>query len=88
MFSIEKNYDIYNKELLSVVLAFQDWPVYLEGSLHQIRVIFNHKNLEYFLTTKQLNQRQAQWLECLSTFNFEIEHRPGSLIKRVNVLSR
>ena len=53
---MEQNYDIYNKELLSVVLAFQDWRVYLEGSPHHIEVISNHKNLEYFLTTKQLNR--------------------------------
>jgi hypothetical protein len=34
MTSTEKNYDIYDKELLSIVLAFQDWRVYLEGSPH------------------------------------------------------
>lgn len=32
----EQNYDIYDKELLSIVLAFQDWRVYLEGSPHQV----------------------------------------------------
>lgn len=53
----EENYDIYDKELLNVVLAFQDWRVYLEGSPHIINVISDHKNLETFLTTKQLNRR-------------------------------
>ena len=57
----EENYDIYDKELLSIVLAFQDW-----------RVISDHKNLEQFLTTKQLNRRQAQWLELLSVYDFVI----------------
>ena len=56
----EENYNIYDKDLLSIILAFQDWRVYLEGSPHQIQVISNHKNLEHFLTTKQLNQRQAR----------------------------
>ena len=51
----EQNYDMYDKELLSIVLAFQDWGVYLEGSPHWIQVILDHKNLEYFLTTKELN---------------------------------
>ena len=41
----EQNYDIYDKELLSVVLAFQSWRVYLEGSPHLIKVISDHKNL-------------------------------------------
>lgn len=52
----EQNYDIYEKELLGIVLAFQNSHVYLEGLPHQIRVILDHKNLEQFLTTKQLNQ--------------------------------
>ena len=75
----EENYDIYDKELLSIVLVFQDWRVYLKGSPHQIRVILDHKNLEQFLTTKQLNQRQAQWSKLLSTYDFVIQHRPGAL---------
>lgn len=52
----EQNYDIYDKELLSIVLGFQDWRVYLEGSPHEVRVICDHKNLEFFLTTKHLNR--------------------------------
>jgi hypothetical protein len=83
----EKNYDIYDKELLSIVLAFQDWRVYLEGSPHQVRVISDHKNLEQFLSTKQLSRRQARWVELLSAFDFTIQHRPGSLNGRGDVLS-
>ena len=41
------NYDIYDKELLSIVLAFQDWRVYLEDSLHWVQVILDEKILEY-----------------------------------------
>ena len=59
MSSTKQNYDIYDKEVLSIVHAFQDWRVYLEGSPHEIKVISDHKNLEYFLSTKQLNCRQA-----------------------------
>lgn len=84
----EQNYDIYDKELLSIVLAFQDWRVYLEGSPHEVRVISDHKNLEYFLNTKQLNRRQARWSEMLSAFHFTIEHRPGSMNQRADALSR
>jgi transposase InsO family protein len=84
----EQNYDIYDKELLSIVLAFQDWRVYLEGSPHIIKVISDHKNLEYFLTSKQLNRRQARWSEFLSAFNFDIHHRPGSMNGRADALSR
>ena len=88
MSSAKQNYDIYHKELLSIVLAFQDWQVYLEGSPHRVHVISDHKNLEYFLTTKELNRRQACWLEFLSAFDFEIEHRARSLNGRADTLSR
>ena len=53
-----------------------------------IKVISDHKNLEYFLTTKQLNRRQARWSEFLSAFNFDIQHRPGSLNGRADALSK
>ena len=36
MSSIEQSYDIYDKELLSIIHAFQDWRVYLEGSPYEI----------------------------------------------------
>ena len=60
----------------------------MEGSPYHIQVISDHKNLEYFLSSKQLNRRQARWLEFLSAFNFEIEHQPSSLNGRVDAHSR
>ena len=32
----EQKYDIYDKELLGIVLAFQDWRLYCEGWPHQV----------------------------------------------------
>lgn len=71
------NYEIYDKELLAVVTAFEHWRPELEGTLEPISVITDHKNLEYFMTTKTLNRRQARWSEFLSRFNFVITYRPG-----------
>ena len=51
----ELNYDIHNKELLTVFKAFYTWHHYLEGSEYPIDVIIDYKNLEYFLTTKILS---------------------------------
>ena len=50
----ELNYDTHDKELLAIFEAFKIWRHYLEGSTHQINVVTNHKNLEYFSTTKLL----------------------------------
>jgi hypothetical protein len=32
IFLAEMNYDIHDKELLTVVTAFQEWKIYLEGT--------------------------------------------------------
>jgi RNase H-like domain found in reverse transcriptase len=50
----ELNYDVHDKELLAIFEAFQCWQHYLEGSSSPIDVVTNHKNLEYFATTKLL----------------------------------
>jgi len=50
----ELNYDIHNKELLAIFKAFKIWRHYLEGSAYPIDVVTDHKNLEYFSTTKVL----------------------------------
>lgn len=58
--SIECNYEIYNKELLAIIRCFKEWRPELEGALSSIKVITDHKNLEYFTITKLLNRRQAR----------------------------
>ena len=55
----ELNYDTHNTELLAIYESFCTWWHYLEGSATPINVVTNHKNLEYFSTTKILSRRQA-----------------------------
>ena len=50
----ELNYDTYDKELLVIFEAFKIWQYYLEGLAYPINVVMDHKNLEYFFTTKIL----------------------------------
>jgi hypothetical protein len=56
----EINYEIHNKELLAIVDCFKVWRRYLEGAMYTIQVCSNNQNLEYFTTTKVLNQYQAR----------------------------
>jgi type IV secretory pathway VirB4 component len=53
-----------------------------------VRVWTNHKALKYFITTKQLNQRQAWWAKVLAEFYFSIVYRPGSKNMLADTLSR
>ena len=82
------NYEIHNKELLAIVDSFQEWRHFLEGAQHPIIVHTDHKNLEYFMSAKVLNRRQARWSILLSHFNFIITYRPGSQQVHSDALSR
>jgi hypothetical protein len=70
------NYEIYDKELMAIVRAFEEWRPELEGVLYLIQVLSDHKNLEYFISTKLLNCHQTHWAEYLSYFNFKIVYCP------------
>ncbi|KAH9272529.1 hypothetical protein BASA83_005339 [Batrachochytrium salamandrivorans] len=88
MNNAERNYDIYDKELLAVVESFKHWRHLLQGGLHPVTVLCDHKNLEYFMSTKKLTRRQARWSLELSEYAFTITHRPGKLNGRADSLSR
>jgi len=80
-------YEIYDKELLAFFEAFQQWCNYLEGSAHVVLVLSDHKNIEYFMTTKQLTHHQVHWLECLSGFNYLIHYHAGWLGTKPDALT-
>ena len=84
----ECNYEIYDKKLLAIINAFELWRSELEKTEEPVQVVTDHKNLEYFMSNKLLNRRQARWSEFLSKFNFEIIYRPGSMNNRADVFTR
>jgi hypothetical protein len=86
--ALELNYDTHDKELLAIFDAFRVWRHFLEGSGTPIDVVTDHKNLEYFSTTKVLTRRQAHWSEYLSQFNLVIRFRPGKLGTKPDSLTR
>ena len=86
--STELNYDVHDKELLAIFEAFKCWRHYLEGSPTPVDVVTDHKNLEYFSTTKLLTRRQAHWSKYLSQFNLVIRFRPGKLGTKPDALTR
>lgn len=77
----ERNYDIYDKELLAIIQALEAWRHYLEGAPHTIEILTDHRNLEYFQTAQKLSRRQACWALFLTRFEFSLLHKPGSLNK-------
>jgi hypothetical protein len=84
----ETKYEIHNKELLAIVDYFKAWRRYLEESLHTVQVFMDHKNLEYFMTTKVLNRRQVCWAQELAGVDFKIFYRKGTSNSKLDALLR
>ncbi|KAL0148771.1 hypothetical protein M9458_055949 [Cirrhinus mrigala] len=84
----ERNYDVGNRELLAIKLAFEEWRHWLEGSKHPFVVLTDHKNLEYLRSAKMLNHRQARWALFFTRFDFQVTYRPGSQNTKADALSR
>ena len=84
----ELNHDTHDKELLAIFKAFKTWRHYLEGSASLVDVVTNHKNLEYFSTSKVLTCWQARWSEYLCQFNLVIRFQPGKLGAKPDALTR
>src|SRR5258707_13924131 len=84
----EKNYDTHDKELLAIFKAFKNWQHFLEGSAKVIDMVTDHKNLEYFTSSKKLLRHQARWAEFLGQFNMKVRFRPGRLGSKPDALTR
>ena len=85
---VERNYEIHDKEMLAIIHTLEEWRHFLEGTRHPVEIWMDHKNLEYFMTAKKLNCRQARWSLYLARFDFRLIHRPGRSMEKPDVLSR
>ncbi|KIL70533.1 hypothetical protein M378DRAFT_117693 [Amanita muscaria Koide BX008] len=84
----ERNYDIYDREMLAIIRALEEWRPYLMGTSHVFEIWTDHKNLQYFSNALHLNRRQARWSQILAEYNFTLIHRPGKQHGQPDTLSR
>ena len=63
--------------MLAIVQMFKKYQHYLRDTKYPVTVKSDHRNLRYFMTTKELNARQARWAEELTQYEFTIEHIKG-----------
>lgn len=80
MHGAELNYAIHDKELMAIVRSLETWRVELEGLQRKepFSIITDHRALEFFMTKRLLNSRQANWADILSRYHFVITYRPGA----------
>jgi len=88
MISAECNYHIYDKKLLAIIRCFEHWRLELEDTELFIQMFTDHQTLKIFMKNKQLTQRQANYLNILSKFNFQIIFRSDKINIKVNALTR
>ena len=84
----ECNYEIHDKEMLAIVKSLAEWRPELHNTASRVKIYTDHKALEYFMTTKQLNSRQARWAEALSEYYFLIMYRSGKQNGKADALTR
>ena len=53
----ERNYEIYNKEMLAVIRGLENQRHLLEGTKFKFEVQIDYKNLEYFMKAQKLNSK-------------------------------
>jgi len=85
---MERNYEIYDKEMLAIIRRLENWRHLLEGACFKFEIWTDHKNLEYFMKVQKLNRRQAQWVLYLSRFDFALKHVLGTKMVKADGLSR
>jgi hypothetical protein len=59
----EKNYDVRDREWLSIILALKEWRHYVHGRPFTVET--DHNSLKYLLTQPNLEHRHARWQQYL-----------------------
>ena len=85
---VERNYPIYDKELLAIIDSLENWRHFLKGATHPFIIYSDHRNLLYQKKPEKMTQRLVRWSLFLSELNFKIEYRSGSSNGKPDALSR
>jgi hypothetical protein len=84
----ERNYDIYERELLALMKALAHWRPHLAGSTIPVTVLTDHVNLTFWKSPHKVNRRIARWFAELQEYHLKIQHVPGKLHTSADLLSR
>ena len=84
----QKNYSTIEKECLALILAIQQFEVYLTSSTSPIVVFSDHNPLNFLHKLKNKNQRLLRWSLLLQGFNLDIRHIKGKDNIIIDALSR
>jgi hypothetical protein len=69
------NYRVFEMETIAILEALLKWEDKLLR--RKILIVTNHKALKFFKMQRRLNSRQAQWMEFLTRFDYDITYVKG-----------
>jgi len=84
----QRNYAIYDHELLAIMIALQEFRKYLILAKHPFEILTDHTNLQYFKQPQKLNRCQACWLTKLQEFHFTLHYVSSISNSCADILSR
>src|ERR1019366_2501017 len=84
----ERNYDIYERELLAIMKALAHWRPHLAGTRDPVTVLTDHANLTYWKEPRKVNRRVARWFAERLAYHLRIQHVPGKIHAAADMLSR
>jgi hypothetical protein len=84
----ERNYDIYDLELLVIVKSLQNSRSLLTGSPHEIKVYSDHLNLQHWRDLQKISHRVAREVVELADYPIKIYHVAGKANGQADALSR
>lgn len=82
----ESKYHSFELECLAVVYAIKRFHVYLFGI--PFKILTDCDSFRLTLNKQSVNPRISRWAMFLQSYDYQVEHRPGSRMKHVDALSR
>jgi transposase InsO family protein len=82
----EINYCITRKELLAMVYFMRYYRQYLLGRKFTVRT--DHSAITWLRNTPDPVGQNARWLEVITEYDFDVQHRPGSSHGNADAASR
>ena len=82
----QQRYSVARRELLAVITFIHQFCHFLLGRKFLLRT--DHGSLKWLFNFKDSQGQLARWLEVLSQYDFEIQHRLGSKHQNADPLSR
>jgi hypothetical protein len=83
---IKHQYRHRNTYVLAVITFIYQFRHFLLGRKFLLRT--DHGSLKWLFNFKDSQDQLARWLEVLSQYDFEIQHRPGSKHQNADAFSR